>query len=101
MLAAPPVNSPAMTPRKLALLFLLACSAFAQPGYESALKNLKFRSIGPAQMGGRVDDLAIVESDPRVIYVGSAAGGIFKSVNGGATWKAIFEDQPSPSIGDL
>jgi photosystem II stability/assembly factor-like uncharacterized protein len=65
------------------------------------LKNLKFRSIGPAQMGGRIDDLAIVESDPRIIYAGAAAGGIFKSVNGGETWKAIFEDQPNPSIGDL
>ncbi len=52
-------------------------------------------------MGGRVDDLAIVESDPRVMYVGAAAGGVFKTVNGGATWKAIFEDQPNPSIGDL
>jgi photosystem II stability/assembly factor-like uncharacterized protein len=90
-----------MTPRQLAPFFLLACSVFAQPGYDSALKNLKFRSIGPAQMGGRVDDLAIVESDPRIIYVGAAAGGIFKSVNGGATWKGIFEDQSNPSIGDL
>lgn len=52
-------------------------------------------------MGGRVDDLAIVESDPRIIYVGAAAGGVFKSVNSGETWKAIFEDQPNPSIGDL
>ena len=83
----------------LALLF--ACPLFAQPSYDSALKNLKFRSIGPAVMGGRIDDLAIVESDPRTIYVGAAAGGIFKSINGGATWKPIFEDQSNPSIGDL
>jgi photosystem II stability/assembly factor-like uncharacterized protein len=81
--------------------FLLLSSAFGQSSFEAALKNLKFRSIGPAQMGGRIDDLAIVESDPRIIYVGAAAGGVFKSVNGGATWKAIFEDQPNPSIGDL
>ena len=89
-----PVDSLAMTARKPAIFFLLACSAFGQSGYDTALKNLKFRSIGPAQMGGRIDDLAIVESDPRVIYVGAAAGGIFKTVNGGATWKAIFEDSP-------
>src|SRR5579885_3299769 len=73
----------------------------AQPSYDTALKNLKFRSIGPATMGGRTDDLAVVESDPRIIYVGTAAGGIFKTVNGGITWKAIFENQPNPSIGDL
>ena len=86
---------------RLTVSCLLVCSAFGQPGYEAALKNLKFRGIGPAHMGGRIDDLAIVESDPRVIYVGAAAGGIFKTVNGGATWRAIFEDEPNPSIGDL
>jgi photosystem II stability/assembly factor-like uncharacterized protein len=74
----------------------------AQPTpYEAALKNLRFRAIGPATMGGRIDDLAVVESDPRVMFVGAAAGGIFKTVNGGTTWQAIFEDQPNPSIGDL
>jgi photosystem II stability/assembly factor-like uncharacterized protein len=90
-----------MSLRKITLNLLFACVAFGQTNYDAALKNLKFRSIGPATMGGRIDDLAIVESDPRIIYVGSAAGGIFKSVNGGTTWKAIFEDQSNPSIGDL
>jgi hypothetical protein len=90
-----------MNLRKIPLCLLFACVAFGQTSYDDALKNLKFRSIGPAVMGGRIDDLAIVESDPRIIYVGSAAGGIFKSVNGGATWKAIFENEPNPSIGDL
>ena len=90
-----------MTPRKLAIVLLLSSMAFGQAAYDTALKNLKFRSIGPAQMGGRVDDLAIVESDPRIMYVGAAAGGVFKTVNGGVTWQAIFEDQPNPSIGDF
>ena len=52
-------------------------------------------------MGGRVDDFAVVESDPRIIYVGTAAGGIFKTVNGGVTWEPIFDDQPNPTIGDI
>jgi photosystem II stability/assembly factor-like uncharacterized protein len=85
---------------KLAL-FLIACAAFAQTNHEAALKNLKFRNIGPAVMGGRVDDFAVVESDPRIIYVGSAAGGIFKTVNGGVTWEPIFDSQPNSSIGDI
>src|SRR5438270_10182101 len=84
----------------LALAFF-AAPAFTQASHEAALKNLKFRGIGPATMGGRVDDFAVVESDPRVIYVGAAAGGIFKTVNGGQSWQAIFEDQANPSIGDL
>jgi photosystem II stability/assembly factor-like uncharacterized protein len=84
---------------KLAL-FLVAGSIFAQT-HEAVLKNLKFRNIGPATMGGRVDDFAVVESDPRVIYVGSAAGGIFKTINGGVTWEPIFDHQPNSSIGDI
>src|ERR1700686_2164085 len=85
----------------LPLSFLLATSVLAQPAHEGALKNLKFREIGPAIMGGRVDDFAVVESDPRIIYVGSAAGGIFKTVNSGVTWEPIFDDQPNSTIGDI
>ena len=89
-------------PSKLALtLSLLGASAFAQPKYEDVLKNLKFRSIGPATMGGRTDDFAVVESDPRIIYAGTAGGGLFKTINGGVTWQAVWEDQPNPSIGDV
>src|SRR5579872_1551217 len=83
------------------LLSVFALTCYAQPALDSALKNLKFRNIGPATMGGRVDDLAIVEADPRIMYVGTAAGGIFKTVNGGISWQAVFDDQSNPSIGDL
>jgi photosystem II stability/assembly factor-like uncharacterized protein len=87
---------------KLALsLALLGSAAFAQPKYEDILKNLKFRAIGPATMGGRTDDFAVVESDPRIIYAGTAGGGLFKTINGGVTWQGIWEDQPNPSIGDV
>jgi photosystem II stability/assembly factor-like uncharacterized protein len=85
----------------LIFIALFTSTAIAQTSPNAVLKNLKFRSIGPATMGGRIDDLAVVESDPRIIYVGSAAGGIFKTVNGGNTWQPIFDDQPNPSIGDL
>ena len=85
----------------LSVSFLLATSVLAQGTHEAALKNLKFREIGPAIMGGRVDDFAVVESDPRIIYVGSAAGGVFKTVNAGASWTPIFDDQPNSTIGDI
>ena len=88
-------------PARLCALACLGGLLLAQPNYDATLKNLKFRSIGPATMGGRVDDLAIVENDPRVIFVGAAAGGIFKTINGGLTWTPVFDDQPNPSIGDL
>ena len=82
-------------------LVLLATSAYAQPTHESLLNGLKFRSIGPAVMGGRVDDFAVVESDPRIFYVGTAAGGVLKTTNGGTTWEPVFDDVGSPSIGDI
>ena len=84
--------------------FALSCfapPAAAQLTPEIAMKNLRFRGIGPATMGGRVDDVAVVESDPRVMYIGSAAGGLFKTVNGGQSWQSLFDDQPNSSIGDI
>ncbi len=82
-------------------LSLTALPAAAQLTPEIAMKNLRFRGIGPATMGGRVDDVAVVESDPRIMYVGSAAGGLFKTVNGGQSWQSLFDDQPNSSIGDI
>ncbi len=73
----------------------------AGPGYEGALKNLRFRSIGPAIMGGRVDDFAVVESDPSIVYVAMASGGVWKTTNGGTTWTPVFDDQPVSTIGDV
>ncbi len=71
------------------------------PDYAAALQNLTWRAIGPAIMGGRIDDFAVVESDPRVIYAGTASGGIFKSTNAGTTWEPIFDNEAVPTIGDL
>jgi len=72
----------------------------AKPDYE-AMKNLRFRSIGPAIMGGRVDDFAVVESNPSIVYVGMASGGVWKTVNGGTTWEPLFDDQAVSTIGDV
>ena len=64
--------------------FLLAAALWAQSPAD-VLKNLKFREIGPAAMGGRIDDVAVVESDPRILYVATASGGVFKTDNSGTT----------------
>jgi photosystem II stability/assembly factor-like uncharacterized protein len=65
------------------------------------LANFRFRSIGPASMGGRIDDIAVYEKDPRIIWVGYAVGGVFKSVNAGTTFVPVFETYGSASIGDI
>src|SRR5487761_926581 len=61
--------------------------------------NLKFRDLGPAAAGGRVAAVAGVPGDPNIYYVGAAGGGVFKSIDGGLTWKAIFAHESTASIG--
>jgi photosystem II stability/assembly factor-like uncharacterized protein len=63
--------------------------------------GLKPRAIGPAGMSGRVACVDVVVDNPKTIYVGTATGGIWKSIDGGVTWKPIFDDQSTSSIGDL
>ncbi len=64
-------------------------------------KAMEFRNIGPANMGGRVDDIAVVESNPTTFYVGMASAGILKTTNGGTTFETIFTDEEVSSIGDV
>jgi photosystem II stability/assembly factor-like uncharacterized protein len=65
------------------------------------LKPFVWRSIGPAVMGGRIDDIAVVEKTPSVFYIGYATGGIWKTENNGVTFTPIFDDKPHTSIGDI
>jgi hypothetical protein len=65
------------------------------------LKPFRFRSIGPASMGGRIDDFAVVENDPSTMYVGLATGGVWKTTNNGTTWMPIFDTYSVCSIGAL
>jgi photosystem II stability/assembly factor-like uncharacterized protein len=64
-------------------------------------KALNWRSIGPASMGGRIVDLAMVENDPVVFYMATASGGLFKTTNGGTTFAPVFEREATVSIGDV
>ena len=60
---------------------------------------LKFRSIGPAFMSGRIGDIAIDQENPNTWYVAVASGGLWKTSNAGTTFKPIFDSQKSYSIG--
>src|SRR5262245_28887026 len=64
--------------------------------------GLIFRNIGPATMAGRIDDLAVLESNPAVFYVAAATGGLWKTTNNGTTWEVLFDDLDDVvSIGDI
>src|SRR5215510_8322101 len=76
-------------------------SASPEPTEAALLANLKWRSIGPANMGGRVTAIEGVRGDPFTFYVGGADGGIVKTTNDGTTFKAIFDNQAVLSIGAI
>src|SRR5579863_9959451 len=90
----------------LALSFLpAALAAQDQPASESktpdVLAHLNFRDLGPATAGGRVAAVAGIPGNPNIYYVGAAGGGVWKTVDGGLTWKAIFTHAKTASIGAI
>lgn len=89
----------------LALVATAACgtSVFSQGQQLSGddlFGALRARQIGPATMSGRISDIDVVESDPTIIYVGSAGGGVWKSQSGGTSFRPVFDDH-TMSIGKV
>jgi photosystem II stability/assembly factor-like uncharacterized protein len=73
----------------------------AMPDAAGLFKDLRWRNIGPANMSGRVMDVEAVESNPAIVFVAAASGGVWKSVNAGTTWDPVFTKYSSTSIGDI
>ena len=67
----------------------------------AALKKLTWRSIGPANQAGRISVIVGIPGDPYTFFVAGANGGIFKTINGGITFKPVFDDKPVASIGAI
>ena len=98
------------------LSFVFISSALAQQQQQSAnaptppavkvdaetISGLGSRNIGSAAMSGRVAAIdAVQEGERLTVYIGSASGGVWKSVNGGTTFKPVFDKQPVQSIGAI
>jgi photosystem II stability/assembly factor-like uncharacterized protein len=62
---------------------------------------MAWRSIGPATAGGRVPAVAGTAQNASLYYLGTAGGGVWKSADGGATWRNVFAHEPVASIGAL
>ena len=92
-----------MNSRLLTALFI--CAFFtavpAQKMDLSKLQNLRIRNVGPANMSGRITAIDVVTANPKIIYVGAASGGVWKSENGGSAWKPVFDEQPTQNIGSI
>src|SRR5205085_5813134 len=69
--------------------------------FDSAtISGLSARNIGSASMSGRIAAIDAVDENGQVtMFVGSASGGVWKSINGGTTFKPVFDKQDSQSIG--
>ncbi|MDX1408365.1 MAG: hypothetical protein R3330_09530, partial [Saprospiraceae bacterium] len=80
---------------------LLSALAIAQTPPSDVFSGMQPRNIGPAGMSGRVTDIEVVLADTDIIYIGTAAGGVWKSENAGHTWEPVFEDRSTASIGDI
>ena len=82
-----------------------AAAAKAAPASEPApmdkFKALEFREIGPAVMGGRIDDFAVVEGQPNIVFAGAASGGVWKTTNNGTTWEPAFDKEGVSTVGDI
>ncbi|HET9373080.1 MAG TPA: hypothetical protein VFO19_22615 [Vicinamibacterales bacterium] len=65
------------------------------------LRGFTFRSIGPAVMSGRIDDIEAPDNDPYTMYIGFATGGLWKTTTGGATWTSLFDEMTDSSVGDI
>src|SRR5712664_1164408 len=81
---------------------ILAVSAAAQDAkFDSdTISGLGARNIGSAAMSGRVSAIAAVKEEGRLtVYVAAASGGVWKSSNGGTTFKPVFDKESAQSIG--
>lgn len=107
-----------LTPRSLAVLILVPLAlTFAQLGLakepqkeekqesgalpSSWTKALHWRSIGPANMGGRIVALAVNPKDSSNWWVATASGGLLKTINNGVTFEHQFDKEATVSIGDV
>jgi hypothetical protein len=101
-----------MKSRSSLALSLLACSALipvpasaaqkVAPGVAQVmpLEGLKYRLVGPFR-GGRATGVAGVPGDPDTFYFGAASGGLWKTTDGGVTWKPLWDRFPeaAPAVG--
>ncbi len=84
----------------IVLSLLIVTATNPQPVNPGFFNNMKWRMIGPHR-GGRTVGAVGVPQQPNVFYIGVNNGGVWKTTDYGRTWKPIFDDQPTGSIGDI
>ncbi len=85
--------------QRIFLALLAAPLLVSAQDVESFLEGMTVRHVGPGTMSGRVTAIAVERDRPEVIYAGTASGGLWRSESAGLTWEALFDEQPTQSIG--
>lgn len=94
-------NLPNMKKLPFLLLLLFSVTAFSQEFSMDLVKNMTPRNIGPGGMSGRVTAIDVVHSNPDIMYVGTASGGLWKSTSGGIKWDPLFDKEITASVGSV
>ena len=68
---------------------------------DAIIEGMNVRHIGPGAMSGRVTTIDVQRDRPEVIYIGTASGGLWRSVTAGVEWEPLFDDEATQSIGAL
>jgi photosystem II stability/assembly factor-like uncharacterized protein len=84
-----------------ALLVLITTTVSGQKTDMSLFSGIRPRNIGPAGMSGRVTAFAVDPRNENVFYVGTASGGLWKTINAGTTFTPIFDNEAVASVGAL
>ena len=88
----------------VAFLFALAGPLSAQLTQEldeDIMETMRWRSLGPANMMGRVSDVEGIPSPSKTFYVATAGGGVWKTTNNGITFESLFNSERVVATGDL
>lgn len=85
----------------IAVLFFGGYTSFGQQLDFDKLEGLSPRSIGPAGMSGRITAIDVVNDNPKVMYVGAASGGVWKSESKGIEWTPVFDNENIQGIGSI
>ncbi|MDK3156379.1 hypothetical protein QPK87_07290 [Kamptonema cortianum] len=86
----------------LALIIAPLQAATAQSGsndVSSLLQAITPRALGPTNMGGRISNIAVYEKEPRIFYVATASGGLWKTTSGGIKFSPVFEYERTVALG--
>lgn len=83
------------------LIFQTLMDIENSPSRSNAALNTAWVQLGPGNIGGRINCIAIHPTQNQIKLTGSACGGIFKTVNNGLSWYPVFDDQAILAIGEI